>query len=239
MKVGLSRTLNEDEAAIAEIGGSRNKIGDPTGKAGQIATIMEQRLMLGAYQPGEMLSFNMLADEFKVSRQPVSVAISHLRASGYVEVLPQVGCRVVHPSLPDIVDFFTVLGKIESTVAAMAAKRHEPNEGKLLLKLDPPQKLSNMAAIANRRAYIAYVDKFHDMLWKMARTPLLESKIAGLRRLSNFYLWQGMPTLAPSAAKTLISERTEIAKAIVARDSRRAAALMERHISEKPQIIFA
>jgi DNA-binding GntR family transcriptional regulator len=237
--VAITRTSNLDSERIAEIGGSRNKIGDPTGKAGQIATIMEERLMLGYYQPGEMLSFNMLADEFKVSRQPVSVAISHLRASGYVEVIPQVGCRVVHPSLSDIVDFFTVLAKIESAVAAMAAERHDPGEGELLLDLDPPKKLSDMELIERRRVYIAYVDTFHDMLWKMARTPLLESKISGLRHLSNFYLWQGSPTLAPSAARILIAERTEIANAIIARDAKAAATLMERHINDKPQIIFS
>jgi len=74
-----------------DFGGSRNKLPDPTGKAGQLAAHLEQRLTLGYYEPGQMLSFNTLAEEFGISRQPVSTAILHLRAAGYVEVIPHVG----------------------------------------------------------------------------------------------------------------------------------------------------
>src|ERR1700756_1978361 len=97
-----------EEDDIPQIGGERRNIADPTGKAGQIVAAMEQRLTLGYYRPGEMLSFNLLADEFKVSRQPVSAAISHLRASGYVEVIPHIGCRVVEPRPEEVRDFFVV-----------------------------------------------------------------------------------------------------------------------------------
>lgn len=220
-----------------EIGSDRSKIGDPTGKAGQIVAVMEHRLMLGFYKPGEMVSFQKLADEFKVSRQPVSAAISHLRASGYVEVIPQVGCKVVHPSPSEVRDFFTVLGRIEGAVGAMAAGRHEDREADELLALRPECDLGALGDLSQRKAYIGYVDRFHALIWTMARTPLLDSKLSGLRRLSNFYLWQGLPTLAPAAAKALIAERTEIAQAIAARDASSAAALMERHISAKPQTI--
>jgi DNA-binding GntR family transcriptional regulator len=220
-----------------EIGSDRSKIGDPTGKAGQIVTVMEQRLMLGFYKPGEMVSFQKLADEFRVSRQPVSAAISHLRASGYVEVIPQVGCKVVQPSPFEIRDFFTVLGRVESAVVAMAAVRHEASEADELLATRPMCNLGALDDLTQRKAYIGYVDRFHELIWTMARSPLLDSKLGGLRRLSNFYLWQGLPTLAPAAAKALIAERTEIAQAIAARDASFAASLMERHISAKPQLI--
>src|SRR3546814_3026362 len=68
---------------------------DPSGKAGQIAVELERRLLLGEYRFGQALSSVQLAKQFDASRQPVSVAISHLRSSGYVEVIPQVGCREI------------------------------------------------------------------------------------------------------------------------------------------------
>ena len=46
------------------IGGSRSKLRDPTGKAGQIVALMEQRLTIGYYKSGEMLSFATLAEEW-------------------------------------------------------------------------------------------------------------------------------------------------------------------------------
>ena len=219
------------------IGGSRSKLRDPTGKAGQIVTLMEQRLTLGYYASGEMLSFATLAEEFGVSRQPVSAAISHLRSSGYVEVIPHVGCRVVLPSPREIEDFFLVLSKIESAVVCLAAERYEGDEAKVLLAVSPPDDLSSLDAPHQRKAYLSYLDRYHDQIWIMARTSLLEGKISGLRRLSNFYLWQGIPTLAPKAARQMIRERNAVAKAIAARDAELAARLVEDHIKNKPNVI--
>lgn len=219
-----------------QVGTERSKTPDPSGKAGQIATVMEQRLTLGYYAPGEMLSFNKLAEEFGISRQPVSAAISHLRALGYVEVIPQVGCRVVVPTAREIEDFFLVSSKIESAVVALAAERYEADEGKELLSIVPPVGLAALDELPQRRAYIAYLDRYHDQIWRMARTPLLEGKIGGIRRLSNFFLWQGTPALATSVAKQLNRERTAIAKAIVSRDATLASKLVEQHIRNKPRL---
>jgi DNA-binding GntR family transcriptional regulator len=218
------------------IGGARSKMPEPTGKAGQLAAVMEQRLTLGYYAPGEMLSFNMLAEEFNISRQPVSAAIMHLRASGYVEVIPHVGCRVVVPTSQEIEDFFLISSKIESAVVALAAERYEGDEGEELISIVPPKDISSLDTQHQRKAYINYINRYHDKIWEMARAPLLEGKISGIRRLSNFYLWQGIPTLAPGAAKQLNSERDAIARAITARDRKRAAELVEMHIRHKPTL---
>lgn len=234
MPAALSTRRTAPSSAATLIGGSRNKMPDPTGKAGQLVTLMEQRLTLGYYAPGEMLSFNMLAEEFGVSRQPVSTAILHLRASGYVEVIPHVGCRVIAPTAREIEDFFLISSKIESAVVAMAAERYEGDEGKELLSITPPTDLSSLETQHHRKAYVSYLDRYHDQIWLMARAPLLEGKIGGIRRLSNFYLWQGIPTLARRAAMQLNRERTAIAKAIVARDAKLASELVEAHIRNKP-----
>jgi len=219
-----------------QIGYSRNKVPDPTGKGGQIAALMEQRLTLGYYKPGEMLSFATLAEEFGVSRQPVSTAILHLRAAGYVEVIPHVGCRVLVPTTREIEDFFLISSKIESAVVMLAAQRYEGDEGKELLAITPPTQLSSLQAQTHRKAYIDYIDRYHEYIWHMARAPLLEGKIGGVRRLSNFYLWQGIPKLAPAAAKQFNRERAAIAKAIAARNAELAAELTEAHIRHKPSV---
>ena len=229
------RTKPDDATGL--IGGSRNKLRDPTGKAGQIVAVMEQRLTLGYYASGEMLSFALLAEEFGVSRQPVSAAISHLRSSGFVEVIPHVGCRVVLPSPRELKDFFFVLGKIESAAVCLAAERYEGDEAGILLGISPSSDLGSLEDQPRRRAYLNYLNRYHDQIWEMARSPLLDGKVSELRRLSNFYLWQGVPELAPKAANQLIAERTAIARAIAARDADLAARLMEDHIRNKPRVI--
>lgn len=68
-----------------------------SGKSGTILRELEIRFVRGEYLFGESLSINALAEEFDASRQPVSMAVSHLRSMGYVTIVPQVGCKVVSP----------------------------------------------------------------------------------------------------------------------------------------------
>jgi DNA-binding GntR family transcriptional regulator len=70
----------------------------------------------------------------------------------------------------------------------------------------------------------------------MARSPALELRVASMRRLASFYLWQGSAKLVPTSAHLLIMERAEIARAIKDRDVTKAEILMEKHISHKPHV---
>ncbi|MDP1632688.1 MAG: GntR family transcriptional regulator [Caulobacter sp.] len=208
----------------------------PSGKAGEIAEELERRLMLGTYRFGESLSIIQLAQQFDASRQPVSVALSHLRSIGYVDIIPQVGCRVVSPSAAEITDFFLAMGKMEGVVAGFAAERHQTDEGRDLASIASRASAANLDTVSGRAAYIRTVNQFHDQIWRMARSPTLEGRIAKLRKLSIFYLWQGAPILAPLAAQQLNQERMEIAVAIVGREVEQAGRLMERHIAGKPVV---
>lgn len=208
----------------------------PSGKAGEIADELERRLMLGAYAFGEPLSIIQLAQQFDASRQPVSVAISHLRSMGYVDIIPQVGCRVVSPSPAEIVDFFLAMGRMEGVVAGFAARRHLGSEAAVLSGIASRSAPGRLDETAGRIAYIRTVNDFHNQIWRLARSPTLEGRVARLRNLSIFYLWQGAPKLAPVAARQLNGERVEIAAAIAARDASAAEALMERHIANKPMV---
>ena len=57
--------------------------------------MLKERLLEGTYQAGERLSVETLKTEFEVSKQPVMEALHRLAADGLVEIVPQVGCRVV------------------------------------------------------------------------------------------------------------------------------------------------
>jgi DNA-binding GntR family transcriptional regulator len=208
----------------------------PAGKAGDIADELERRLMLGAYRFGEPLSIIQLARQFGASRQPVSVAISHLRSIGYVDIIPQVGCRVVSPTQAQISDFFLAMGKMEGVVAGFAAQRYVGEEARVLLAITGRAGPRQLESAAGRIDYIRAVNDFHEQIWRMARSPTLEGRIARLRKLSIFYLWQGAPRMAPVAAQQLNRERANVAEAIAAREVQKAEQLMESHIAHKPSV---
>lgn len=209
---------------------------DPSGKAGIVAAEIENRLMLGQYHFGEALSATQLAQQFDASRQPVSAAIAHLRTSGYVEVIPQVGCRVVSPSASEIADFFVALGKIEGAAASFAARRYEGDEADVLVSIAERDDPKGLDTLAERQGYIDDLHRYHSQIWEMARSPALDLRVASMRRLASFYLWQGSAKLVPTSAHLLIMERAEIARAIKDRDVTKAEILMEKHISHKPHV---
>jgi DNA-binding GntR family transcriptional regulator len=226
----------ESAAALTPVGSQGRTGSGPSGKAGEIADAIERRLMLGGYRFGEALSITQLAKQFGASRQPVSMAISHLRSIGYVDIMPQVGCRVVSPAPAEISDFFVAVGRMEGAVAGFAALRHVDDEALALVRIAGRETPGRLETADGRAAYIRNVNDFHDQVWKMARSPLLEGRIAQLRKLSIFYLWQGAAQLAPLAAQQLNRERAAISVAIAGRDAGGAERLMEAHIANKPVV---
>jgi|TARA_R100000501_G_scaffold17390_1_gene32318 DNA-binding GntR family transcriptional regulator len=211
-----------------------DEITDPSGKAGRVAVEMERRLMLGEYQFGETLSIAQLTRQFDTSRQPVAAAIGHLRSSGYVEVIPRVGCRVVSPSLTEIGDFFVALGKLEAAAAGFAARRYENDQADTLAEIADRGNAMWLESQTERLDYITSLYDYHRQIWAMAKSPLLEGRVASMRRLATFYLWQGQAKLLPTSARLLSVERSEIAQSIRARDTYRAEILMEKHVAHKP-----
>ena len=209
----------------------------PSGKAGEIAVELERQLILGYYKPGENLSFKMLADKFEVSRQPVSVAIGHLRALGYVEVFPQVGCRVVKPSREEVLDFFRIHGGIEAVAVELATERRTVEGVARLVAITPPS-VTNLDRVSERAAYIDYVDAFHDQIWVMAKAPMLAGQFGSMRNLASFYLWQGLSDLTAQTAGTLNGQRNAIVQKIVAGDKNEASRLMKEHLLAKPNLVY-
>lgn len=205
-----------------------------TGKAGQIFDALEQRFARGDYKFGEPLSAAELAAEFNVSRQPIAVALNQLRAAGYVIVTAQVGCKVVCPSSDEIRDFFQVYGRMEGTMAALAAVRHGAGEVGVLedicraIEAAPPPR----SGLPDH--YAELVGEWHSAIRLLARSPTLTWRLATFWRMSDFYLWNGAPNLSPERIGIANEQRRSITRAIAARDSEHAERLMYTHMREKP-----
>jgi DNA-binding GntR family transcriptional regulator len=212
----------------------RNDPNIPAGKAGDIIIEMENRLISGYYAFGEALSINALALEFGASRQPVSTVVGHLRALGYLTIVPQVGCRVASPSPTEIDDFFFMLAKIESAMASLAARRHTQEEADVLTAIADQIDATPVDTEAQRLRYVAGVDAYHEAIRKMARSPELIPRVANLWRLSDFYLWQGISNFTTPKRAIAVQERHAIADAIGRGDAELAAQLMEIHVRGKP-----
>lgn len=205
---------------------------DLAGKAGEVAAELEDRLVRGTYNFGEKLSIYTLAEEFGASRQPVASAVQYLATIGYLEIIPQVGCRVVSPSIQDVEDFFALFARTEALIARYATERHSASEVEELLAIDNELSINPFETNANRRAMADGISHFHDQMSVMARSPILVDRISNFRRIFRFYLSQNRADLKSLSGKPdrMNMLRKQVASAIQARNVADAEAHMEEYI---------
>lgn len=226
-----------DIAAADDSGWSRAivrgvRANDLSGKAGEVAAKLEDRLIRGTYRFGESLSIYTLAAQFEASRQPVASAVLYLRSVGYLEIIPQVGCRVVSPSAREVHDFYVMFSRTEAVIANFAAGRHEGDEARELVALAEEMAANPFRSSYDRRAMADGISDFHDRISAMARSQLMVDRISNLRRIFRFYLSQERRQLPPAAGPTsrMNQLRLDLAAAIQSRDGRRAEKATEDYI---------
>jgi DNA-binding GntR family transcriptional regulator len=207
-----------------------------SGKSGTILRELEIRFVRGEYLFGESLSINALAEEFDASRQPVSMAVSHLRSMGYVTIVPQVGCKVVSPKKSEIADFFYMLGKAEGALTGLAASRWVDDEIDQLQRIEVAISDTEFDTIEHRERYAVAVNGYHYKIHDIARSSRIADWLEGLWRVADFYLWQGTEQgLSSAKLKVANKERRAIIRAIKQRDVSLAESLMESHVNGKPR----
>ncbi|WP_286696051.1 GntR family transcriptional regulator [Spongiibacter sp. UBA1325] len=205
---------------------------DLSGKAGEIASELEDRLVRGAYKFGENLSIYNLAKEFGASRQPVSAAVLYLGTVGYLEIIPQVGCRVVSPSPQDVEDFYMLFARTEALIARFASERYQEDEAIQLKEIANALLLNSFQNVNDRRNMADDISIFHDHMSAMARSKILVDRISNLRRIFRFYLSQNheeAKAQSPSLS-SLNQGRVNLAEKIIARDALGAERHMESYI---------
>jgi DNA-binding GntR family transcriptional regulator len=99
------------------------------GRLAEYAYDYTKRLLFdGSLAPGAKLRVEDVVASLHTSRQPVMEAFKRLASEGYLEITPQVGCRVVVPDAAEIADFFLILGAVQGLAADIAAERRTSDE---------------------------------------------------------------------------------------------------------------
>jgi DNA-binding GntR family transcriptional regulator len=132
-------------------------------------------LLRGGLNPGDQISSEAVGRVLSISRAPVSDAIRRLTVEGLLEILPQVGCRVVRPVPAEVRDLYEIFGASEGVIARWAAERRAEEEAEEFralcaslaseagLPADPDARFLELRR-RNRRRY--------EMLHKLARSGL-------------------------------------------------------------------
>ena len=89
----------------------------------EIALVLEQAIVSGELEPGQVLRQEELSERFDVSRTPVREALRRLAALGLVSFIPNRGVRVRTITTEELREAFLVRAELESLATEIAAPK--------------------------------------------------------------------------------------------------------------------
>lgn len=198
-------------------------------KSSEVYDFVMDRLVNADYAFGDKLLVKQLGAETGASRQPIMSAMNRLSAEGFVQVIPQVGCQVVHPTVTEIGDFFLVFQRIEGLLAELAASRRTDED---LMEMSMAQQRLHTLQQSKKpspREYARLNREFHRAMHHAAHSPLLHRKQRNNFNMSDFFINHSIGFAA--FMSDAIREHDQIITAIENRQPERARLEAESHIA--------
>lgn len=104
-----------------------------------------------------------LAAKLKVSRTPTREALLRLEGEGLVEIWPRHGMRVKRVSVDDVREIYEILTALESTAAALAAKR-KPQAAQIAAMRDCIKDMDDALKKDDLKRWALADERFHRLL---------------------------------------------------------------------------
>lgn len=197
-------------------------------KADRVFEALRSEFVRGDWSFGKTFTTYELAERFGVSRRPVMDAVQRLQTAGFVEVIPQVGCRVAEPDERRLKDHLEVSVILEVPAAGLAAERATPGDVARLEAIH-----ARTTPIVEGRAGAAYPPlnrEFHHLILEIAGNERLAVLAESAWDLREFFFH---PYLHPGVLDVLPhrhEEHSRIIDAIRLNDRSRAEDAMRKHL---------
>jgi len=202
--------------------GAQNSLGN------KIFRQLQDDILNGKYEPGDVLTETKLSEELGVSRTPIREALKQLELEGLVKTTPG-SKRVIVQGITeqDIEDIYTIRMMIEGLAARWAAEKITTEEAKKLKEVVDFEEFYTMKG-GNTGNLIKIDSKFHDLVFKASKSrPLIHI-------LSTFHHYvqsaRGASFSTPGRAQKVFEEHKAIAQAIIDRNPDLAEKLTTQHV---------
>lgn len=192
------------------------------------AMLIEGRLQAHAWLP-----VDSIAAELGSSRQPVMDAMKRLAIEGFVEIVPQVGSRVMKPDPQDIDDFYRLFAAGEGLIAELCAARAGPADI-VQLRLISDQigalKAAQQSDQVKGESYRMLNRRLHAEMRRISRSRPLADLVESLGDRSDFYVALNSPNMFALNLDRAHAEHDSIIEAIARGDKAGASEAMIAHI---------
>jgi DNA-binding GntR family transcriptional regulator len=192
----------------------------------QAAELVRQRLLDGAYAPGQRLVEVELAASFKISRAPLREALTGLVQEGVVVHQPNKGFYVPAITLADARALYELREAIETTAARFAADRRTDDDASEIKRL-----LTDTEKVMRVGGNVAYPMNFdfHTAVVKSAHSSLIEQRALEVNR--QLQLLRQRSAHIQDRAAAAYAEHLRIASAIQDGRTGDAERFMREHLT--------
>jgi DNA-binding GntR family transcriptional regulator len=188
----------------------------------QIKDLLLERIINGAYQPGERIVETRVAREFGVSQGPVREALRELESLRLVVSEPFVGVRVRAVTPEELGEIYPVRSGLEEVAARTAAVRLADDPSALERELEAMRSIASTGEIHD---FMLHDVRFHRLIVEgsgnRTLTELWTSLHVEARTLITYIRYDDLEAIAESHAPIL--------EAIRARDPELASAALREH----------
>ena len=194
--------------------------------AQQVADGLSDRILAGAFPPGDRLRESAIAAELKVARNTVREAVRILELSGLVRYEVNRGAVVISPTAQNVDALYTARERLE-----VAAVSRAPTAGQLAAIGDALDALAREAGSGDPRRIVASDMAFHTAIVAMLESSRLDEFYAELTRELRFYVMVlSVEDREHENPAALLAEHEAILAAIRSGDPGRAVAEVRFHI---------
>ncbi len=160
----------------------------------QIAARLSERIVSGAYAPGQRIMEQALAAEFAVSRGPVREALRILERDGLVTILARRGALVTKLSIVEVKEIFDIRAMLNGLRDRLIAE--DPERAKVLAVLETEvARLTRLARDPKRgQEYVEVVWAINRLLTEACANMRLKNILDSLARQTLRYSQLGLAT---------------------------------------------
>ncbi len=160
----------------------------------QIAARLSERIVSGAYTPGQRIMEQAIAEEFEVSRGPVREALRLLEKEGLVMILPRRGAQVTNPTIEEVNEIFDIRAMLNGLRDRLIAESRQRESLIPVLEQDIARLAQTAATPGPGDEYIDIVLRLNRLLTQAAGNHRLQAILGSLAVQTVRYTRLGLST---------------------------------------------
>ena len=199
-----------------------------------IFDVLHEKIISGAYKPGDWLRQEDIATQLGVSMTPVREALDLLVSSGLAERVPYRGVRVREMSTKDVVEAYGLRLVLEAVIAQEAASNITPGQlSELENILEKMKKHETLQDVSSERQSSR---EFHTAVAEATRNDLLIKLYAVVTNaFPDWLLYEALfryPELLANSMLSTYQEHAAIVEALKEKDGDRVVQKSIQHLME-------